>query len=117
MTHYRWHYVLVGIILITNCVSCSRWNVSNHDTPIIQFAEYQFYDYDQDEANQNGVELWINGIYAIDKDIVFLFGNVAISDVLGRHRSLLLRSNDGGQHWQEVKIKPELNQSILAVAF
>jgi hypothetical protein len=106
--------VLLVAFVLTACSSTAKV-VQN--TSIIQFAEYNFPDYFQSQVNENGVVLGLSGIYAIDRETVFLFGKLGIANVMYAHRSLLLRSTDGGQHWQEVNIKPEYNHSIIIVAF
>ncbi len=52
----------------------------------------------------------LKGIYAINKDVVFVRGEFATA------RSVLLRSEDGGQHWQEVMM-PLYGSSVLGVTF
>jgi hypothetical protein len=66
--------------------------------PVVQFlpAEQPWGDW---QAKDDGFTLHC-GIYAFNKDIVFLLGNLGVST--GTAQSSLLRSTDGGQHWVEV---------------
>jgi photosystem II stability/assembly factor-like uncharacterized protein len=106
--------LLLVSFIITACMSSAE---AHQGRSTLQFEDYDFPEYNQNQANQNGIVLGLSGIYAIDSRTVFLFGNLEIANMLGVHRSLLLRSIDGGQHWQEVNIKPEYNCSFIIVAF
>jgi len=60
---------------------------------------FDFVENEQDDQ----ARLFINVIYAIDKDKVFLGGSLDFSNSNGFfERSVLLRSLDGGKHWTEV---------------
>lgn len=100
--------ILIVTFILTACTSTAE--------PMIRFREYDFPEYEQNKVNQNGVVLNLRGIYAIDRRTVFLFGNLGVADGIG-HRSLLLRSTDGGQYWQEVNIKQEIDSTVMIVAF
>jgi photosystem II stability/assembly factor-like uncharacterized protein len=59
-----------------------------------------------------------NGLYALDKKTAFIFGAV---DNLGggngtSHRSILLRTTDGGKHWVETMI-PKRGSDIQQLTF
>src|SRR5687768_17146982 len=67
-------------------------------SPIIQFQTPNLRD--KDIAEEGGLDLWVN-IYATNKDIVFLFGSMETTGQPLPMQSTLLRSKDGGEHWQE----------------
>lgn len=67
-------------------------HVLNPDSPLLDFNE---------EMQDGKAYFFINVIYAIDQDVVFLGGRLIFSRG-DAERSILLRSIDGGQHWQEV---------------
>src|SRR6185436_16101431 len=50
------------------------------------------------------------GIYALSKDIVFLFGS--LYNAPGTQQSTILLSDDGGKHWIEV-MDPQKGSSVL----
>lgn len=59
--------------------------------------------FDSVENKQDGkAQFFVNVIYAIDKDTVFLGGILGFSNNESFGRSILLRSSDGGKHWTEV---------------
>jgi hypothetical protein len=68
----------------------------------------------EEQLMEFGAELSPWGIYALDKDIVFLFGRLQVLG--GSVRSLLLRSDDGGKHWHEV-MQPEKASDVTKLAF
>ena len=59
----------------------------------------------EESAIGNGVWLDPWGIYALNKDLVFLFGG--LDTFPGTFRSVLLRSNDGGKHWEQILFRSE----------
>jgi photosystem II stability/assembly factor-like uncharacterized protein len=99
-------FLIIPIFLLTACSS----------TALIDFQDYQPDDlpWFADEAGQNGVTLRFSGIYALSKDIVFLYGGLATAP--GTLRSVLLRSTDGGRHWKEV-MQPETGSEITELVF
>ena len=99
-------WLLFPIFLLTACSS----------TALIDFQEYQPEDLPwlTDEASQDGVNLSLWGIYALSKDVVFLYGSFKTSP--GALRSVLLRSSDSGRHWKEV-MQPERGSEITELVF
>jgi hypothetical protein len=68
----------------------------------------------EESAIGNGVWLDPWGIYALNKDLVFLFGG--LDTFPGTFRSVLLRSNDGGEHWYEV-MEPQRGSEVTEMVF
>ena len=67
-----------------------------------------------EEAEEFGVDLDVNGLRAIDKDVAFLFGGVRVP--VGTVRSFLLRTGDGGKSWHEW-MPPIPGSQLIDVAF
>jgi hypothetical protein len=80
--------------------------------PVIQFLPAD-QTWRERQAEEDGFTLGV-GIYAINKDIVFLLGGLRVP--AGTSQSTLLRSEDGGEHWVEV-MKPIPANNILQVEF
>lgn len=58
----------------------------------------------------------LTGMYVINHDTAFVFGSLLYQPTM--HDPLLLRTGDGGKHWQEIKL-PEstYNTSVFQAAF
>ena len=90
-------YILLSFFLI----SCSAVKPS----PVLQSPTFSFQPptiTKKDVAEKEGLDLTV-GIFGVSKNIVFLFGAMVAYD--GEYQSLqsvLLRSQDGGNHWKEV---------------
>jgi len=67
-----------------------------------------------EQADEFGVDLEVNGLCAIDKDVAFLFGGVRVA--AGTMRSFLLQTSDGGKSWHE-SMPPVLGSQLVDVAF
>jgi hypothetical protein len=65
------------------------------------------------QALEYGLSLAPSGIYALSQDTAFLFGGLRVP--AGTIRSFLLRSEDGGQQWQEV-MEPERGSEVRFLA-
>ena len=65
-------------------------------------------------AEEFGVDLSVNGLRAIDKDVAFLFGGIRVP--VGTMRSFLLRTGDGGKSWQEW-MPPVPGSELIDVVF
>jgi photosystem II stability/assembly factor-like uncharacterized protein len=99
-------WLLFPIFLLTACSS----------TALIDFQDYQPEEtpWLAKEAVQSGVNLSLWGIYALSKDVVFLYGGFHTAP--GTLRSVLLRSTDSGRHWKEV-MRPEAGSEITEIVF
>ncbi len=99
--------ILFPLVIITLLVACGPV------TPVIPEATPEpvisFLPPDLLGEPSNGVTLNV-GIFAFNKDIAFLFGDVF--EAGGVQQSTLLRSNDGGKHWLEV-MHPQKGSSVL----
>ena len=67
-----------------------------------------------EQAEEDGVDLEVNGLHAIDKNVAFLFGGVRVA--AGTMRSFLLRTSDGGKSWRE-EMQPVPGSQLIDVAF
>ena len=67
-----------------------------------------------EEAEEFGVDLEVNGLRAIDKDVAFLFGGIRVP--VGTMRSFLLRTGDGGKSWHEW-MPPVPGSELIDIAF
>ena len=86
--------------------------------PVVRFHPDSF-DLDDigwmsEQADEDGVDLDVTGLSAIDKDVAFLFGGVRVP--AGTIRSVLLRTADGGKTWGEV-MPPVLGSVLTHVVF
>jgi len=68
----------------------------------------------EEQAEDFGVWLELSGVYALDKDTAFVYGGIGVP--AGIIRSVLLRSADGGQSWQEV-MEPVAGSSTIFMDF
>jgi hypothetical protein len=102
------HYLLIisAAVLLSFC---------SH-SPTIRFQDEKAENMQglEEAAAEYGLSLDLLGIYGLSKDVVFLFGGLVAGPVT--LRSVLLRSNDGGQHWYEV-MRPEAGSEIIEILF
>ncbi|MCP4542154.1 MAG: hypothetical protein GY832_33950 [Chloroflexi bacterium] len=103
----HWQLLMVAIVVFLS--SCSS-------SPTVQFQDEKLERMQrlEESAAEYGVFLNIRGIYALNKDVVLLFGDLATrSESL---RSVLLRSADGGKHWSEV-MQSEMASDVIEIVF
>lgn len=112
--------IFLTVILAACNSSFLSGPVSKAATPsYTQFAEVRFIDRLLDshctwDAKKSGTASFTSpSIFAVDRNTSFLFGALYTQ---GGIRSLLLRSNDGGNSWEEV-MPPILNYIVFSVSF
>jgi hypothetical protein len=105
--------VAIVVFLSVFASACNAYP-SPHNLPIVQFIDFQITQWLEEQAMESGVELFPWGIYALNKDIVFLFGSLQVP--ARSIRSVLLRSNDEGKHWREV-MQPETGSDVTELIF
>ncbi len=100
-------YLLFASIL-AGCGSVTPIAISPTKSPLIQFEKPNIR-----EDMQNLYDFDLNvGIFAVDKDILFLFGSIGELEDWPL-QSAILRSEDGGKHWTEV-MEPEQISRVIA---
>jgi len=67
-----------------------------------------------EQVDEDGVDLRVSGLCAIDKNLAYLFGGVGVA--AGTLRSFMLQTTDGGKSWHEV-MPPVLGSEVTNVAF
>ena len=82
--------------------------------PLVRFLDAGGMDWMNEYANATGVRLELSGIHAIDGRVAFVFGGLEAPP--GTLRSVLLRTADGGETWQEV-MTPVTASKVQFVAF
>jgi photosystem II stability/assembly factor-like uncharacterized protein len=97
-------------------LACVLFLSACRPAPAIAFQEYQPADLPRltDEAAQTGVTLRLTGIRAASERALFLYGGLITAS--GTLRSVLLRSTDGGQRWQDV-MRPEAGSEVTELVF
>lgn len=110
MWHDKWwkgFMVLVLVLLPACTMSRLPWPVATPAPPLIASLQFTKAATDlggtawmEDQALEFGVSLNLGGVYALDHSTAFLYGGVTVP--AGTLHSILLRSADKGQHWQEV---------------
>ena len=96
----------------------SEPSASEPSSPVMEFLTDTF-DTDDlavpiEEADEYGVDLNVNGLCAIDKNVAYLFGGVGVAP--GALRSFMLQTTDGGKTWHEV-MSPVVGSEVTNVAF
>lgn len=95
-------------------VGCTQSPAPPLSRPLVQFLEAGGMDWMNEYANATGVRLELSGIHAIDGRVAFVFGGLEAQP--GTLRSVLLRTADGGETWQEV-MTPVTASKVQFVAF
>lgn len=98
----------ISIILLPILIGCSARN----EAPMLQFLDLQTEDAEL-EAHKHSVRL-VAQIYALDRDMIFLFGDLATP--AASIRSLLLLSENGGRNWREV-MTPVIGSQVIRLTF
>lgn len=87
-------------------------------TPTVRFledrADLENIGWMEEQAQETGVGLELEGLHALDERIAFLFGRLGVP--AGTLRSVVLRTADGGATWREV-MPPVAGSEVLHVAF
>jgi hypothetical protein len=97
-------FYLLFVVILVSCGPVTPVAVS----PIIKFEKPNILD-----RMQSGYNFDLNvGIFAVDENILFLFGSMGEFDFYPL-QSIVLRSEDGGKHWTEV-MKPEQISRVMA---
>lgn len=89
---------LVFSLILAGCAAVTP--LPTPQSPILEFQSPTIIK--RDVAETEGLDLTV-GIFALNKNVVFLFGGMMAYD--GEYKSLqstLLRSEDNGMHWKEV---------------
>lgn len=98
--------IIFTIVFVGVTAGCGSQEAATTPAPIatVQFfgdqVELGGTQWMESQAIEGGVRLELEGIYALDKDVAFLFGGLGVP--AGTIRSVMLRTNDGGKHWAEV---------------
>lgn len=99
---------LFFVIILAGCGPVTPVAASPAKVPQIKFESPNVHEQMQENYN---FDLNV-GIYAIDKDNVFLVGSIG-EFTHYPIQSTILKSGDGGQHWIEV-MKPERTSRVIA---
>lgn len=99
--------VFLFALILAGCGPFTSIPTPTAKAPIIKFESPNILD-----RMQQGYDFDLNvGIYAIDKDNLFLFGSIGELENYPL-QSALLRSEDGGKHWKEV-LKPQRVSRVI----
>lgn len=106
--------LILLVILFSLLGACSA--PTSKPIPPVQFLDIDTLGLSMSDVSkhpvwENVLSLWLHGVTALDKNSVFVWGTLGSST-----HSVMLRSQDGGQHWQEVML-PEFSSSVVGVAF
>ena len=96
-------FCAAALALLTPILAACKSPDPESSAPTIQFLANSFRPDDIgvpiEDAQEFGVNLGVNGLRAVNKDVAFLFGGVRVP--VGTMRSFLLRTGDGGKSWHE----------------
>jgi hypothetical protein len=111
-------FCAVAMALLTMIPAACKRPASEPSAAAVEFRTDSFDLHDiswmSEQADEDGVDLNVSGLRAIDKDVAFLFGGVGVA--AGTIRSFLLRTADGGKSWHEM-MSPVLGSELTHVAF
>ncbi len=99
---------LLFVILLASCGPVTSIAILPTKSPVIEFKKTNIR-----EDMQSLYDFDLNvGIFAVDKNILFLFGSIGELEDWPL-QSTILRSEDGGKHWTEV-MQPEQISKVMA---
>jgi hypothetical protein len=103
---------LLFVFLLVSCGPVTPIAVASTKLPIIEFKKPNIFDQTIfDQMQDYDFDLNV-GIFAVDKNLLFLFGSIGELDDWPI-QSTLLRSEDGGNHWTEV-MEPQQISKVIA---
>ncbi len=103
--------LILALVLLSGCGNINSLTSESSSKVEFNFSIYDFGNI----TNNDEIEFNPQGIYAVDKDTIFVFG--AIERITnGAMRTFILRSIDGGRTWKEVS-EPKKSYSIYHLAF
>ncbi len=111
-------FCAAALALLTPILAACKSPDPESSAPTIQFLANSFRPDDIgvpiEDAQEFGVDLGVNGLRAVNKDVAFLFGGIRVP--VGTMRSFLLRTGDGGKSWHEW-MPPVPGSELIDVAF
>jgi hypothetical protein len=101
---------ILTVLLLGSIAQCST--PISPPKPFIEFENRKNLNFPigaEEDATQNGIELYLSGIHGIDRDTAVAYGQTDVG-------ATLLRTDDRGQHWQE-KIIDSSGTAVRSVNF
>lgn len=103
--------LILAFVLLSGCGNIDSFAPESGRKTEIDFLSYDFGII----TNDDEIKLTPEGIYAVDKNTIFIFGAIE-SITNGAKRTIILRSADGGKIWLEVS-EPKKSYSIYHLVF